>query len=121
MLVTGQNQVGPNLVGDDIYIVFFEQLHGTLDFPAFPDTATGIMRAAENSGVDVILYNFLFHIVKVHAIGALRILEEGRMENMVAVVGQRTWVWRQNHPWERQGHEVCPDCPQRWHPCHAGR
>ena len=54
--------------------MFLVDLHGLLDLPALPYTAGWVVRAAENSCMDMVLHDFLFHILKIHAIYIILIL-----------------------------------------------
>ena len=88
VLVADADQVGPDLVGDDVDIVLFVDLHGLLDLPAFPDTAAGIMGGAENGGVDLVVHDLLLHIGEVHPPDAFLVDIEGGVDDVVAVVFQ---------------------------------
>ena len=68
--------------------MLFIQCHGLFNFPAFPDTAAGIVGRAEDGSVDLIFYDLALHIFKVHPPDALFIQLEGAVDDMVAVVGQ---------------------------------
>ena len=86
--VVRQNDIRPNFVGDHKHVVLFVQLHGLLNFPAFPHAAAGIVRGAENGGVDFPFHDLPFHVLKVHTPYALGVLNQGREDDAVAVVFQ---------------------------------
>ena len=83
-----QNDVGPNLVADDHDVVLLKQLHGLFQLPALPHTAAGVVGGAEHRGVDVVLHDLLLHVREVHAVDARLVLDQGAVDNVVAVVGQ---------------------------------
>ena len=86
--MAGKDDVGPDLVRDDIDVVLFEQLHGLFQLPALPHTAAGIVGAAQNRGMDVFLGQVLFHVGKVHPPHAVLVLHQRGVDDIVAVVFQ---------------------------------
>ena len=88
VLVALKDEVAPDLVGDDEDIMFCVEGHGLLDLPAFPDAAGRVVRGTEYGGMDVVVDDLLFHIVKVHAPDAVGIFDERGMNDVVAVVGE---------------------------------
>ena len=86
VLVAFQNDVGPDLVRDHDTIAGLVDLHGLLDLPAFPDTAAGIVGAAEHSNVDVVCLDLGIHILVVHPPDAVFILDQWAVNDLIAVV-----------------------------------
>ena len=76
VLVLAQDDVRPDLVGDDEHIVLLVQRHGLLQLPALPHPAAGVVGAAEDGGVDVLFFQVLLHVGKVHPPHTLLILHE---------------------------------------------
>ena len=54
MLVSRQDDIGPNLVRDHHAIVLAIDVHGALDLVTLPYAAAGIVRRAEHRGMDVV-------------------------------------------------------------------
>ena len=86
VLITGQEDIRPDLVGNHKNIVLFVQLHGLLDLPFFPDPSRGVVGGAEDGGVDLVLAELGFHIGKVHSPHIIRIFYEPAVDNFVAVI-----------------------------------
>ena len=84
-----QDQVGPDLVGDDEDVILPEQLHGLLQLPFFPDPAAGIVGGAENGCVDLVVDDLLFHVRKVHAHDVIFVGLQKAVDQMIAVILQR--------------------------------
>ena len=85
-----QDQVGPDLVGDDGDVVGPVDLHGLLNFPALPDPAAGVVGRAEHGRMDAVLFELAVHVGKVHAPDAVLVQAQGRVDDAVAGVGERT-------------------------------
>ena len=58
--------------------------HGVLDLVALPHAATGIVRRAENSSMDMVLRKLALHVLKIHAPHALVIELQRAMDNAIA-------------------------------------
>ena len=89
MAVAVQEQVGPDLVRNNPDVMLFENLHGAEDLLLFPDPSAGVVRVAEDRGVDMVLPDLLFHILVIQAPDAVRIALQGVQDDPVAVVFQR--------------------------------
>ena len=68
--------------------MLFKDGHGTFQLPALPHPAAGVVGTAQDHGVNLVLYNFALHILKVHAPYPVFIFHQVRVDNMVAVVLQ---------------------------------
>ncbi len=88
VLVAVEHQVGPDLVRHHIDVVFLEQLHGLFQLPALPDPAAGVVRIAEDGGMDLLLLELLLHVLRIHPPDAVLVLDQGAEHHVVAVVGQ---------------------------------
>ena len=88
MLVARKNQIRPDFVGNDVNIILFIQLHGLFQLPPLPYTATGVVRGAENGGMDFIFLDFPLHILVVHAPDAVLVNLQRGVDNTIAVVLQ---------------------------------
>ena len=88
MLISFQRQIRPDLVGDHIDVVFSAQFHKTFQFPALPHAPAGIMRRAENGGMDAVLYDFFLHIGKIHTPDIFRIQLQRTVNRMIPVIFQ---------------------------------
>ena len=88
MMVSLQSQVRPDLIGDDVHIVLLVQRHGPLQLPSLPHSAAGIVGAAEDGGVDMLVPELALHVVKIHPPDAVPIDEKGRGNDLIAVVFQ---------------------------------
>ena len=86
MMVSGKDQVRPDLIGDHHAVIRFIDFHGFLDLPFFPDTATGIVRAAENCHMDLICLQFCVHILIIHAPYAVFIFFQRAVYDMETAV-----------------------------------
>ena len=84
VLVSRQNDIGPNLVRDHHAIVLAINVHGALDLVALPYAAAGIVRRAEHCGMDVVLGEFALHVLKVHAPHALVVELKRAVDNAIA-------------------------------------
>ena len=84
MLVTRQDDIGPNLVRDHHAIVLAIDVHGALDLVALPYAAAGIVRRAEHRGMDVVLGELALHVLKVHAPHALVVELKRAVDNTIA-------------------------------------
>ena len=84
MLVTRQDDIGPNLVRYHHAIVLAIDIHGTFDLVALPYAAAGIMRRAEHRGMDVVLGELALHVLKVHAPHALVVELKRAVDNTIA-------------------------------------
>ena len=88
MFEARQCQVRPDLIGDHHAVIRFIDFHGFLDLPFFPDTATGIVRAAENCHMDLICLQFCVHILIIHAPDVVFVETERTVNDLVAVACQ---------------------------------
>ena len=88
VLVTGEDQVGPDLVRDNKNVILLEQLHGALDLPALPDAAAGVVGGAENGGVDLVVHDLFLHVLEVHTPDLILIHIHGGVNDVVAVILQ---------------------------------
>ena len=88
VLVSAQDDVRPDLIGDHIHIVLLVQLHGLFQLPALPHTAAGVVGVAHDGGMDLFLFQVLFHVLKVHPPHAVFILDQRAVDSLVAVVLQ---------------------------------
>ena len=68
MLVSRQDDIGPDLVRDHHAIVLAIDVHGVLDLIALPYAAAGIVRRAEYRGMDVVLGELALHVLKVQQV-----------------------------------------------------
>ena len=84
MLVPRQDDIGPNLVRDHHAIVLAIDVHGTFNLIALPYAAAGIVRRAEYRGMDVVLGELAFHVLKVHAPHALIVELKRAVDNAIA-------------------------------------
>ena len=84
MLVTRQNDIGPNLVRDHHAIVLAIDVHGALNLVALPYAAAGIVRRAEHRGIDMVLGELLLHVLKVHTPHALVVEPKRAVDNAIA-------------------------------------
>ena len=85
----GAHDVGPDLVRDDHAVVGAVDLHGALDLPALPHAAAGVVRRAEDHGVDALLLDAALHVVEVHAPDTVLVAHERRVHDSEAVVLER--------------------------------
>ena len=83
MLVSRQDDIGPNLVRDHHAIVLAIDVHGALNLVALPYAAAGIVRRAEHRGMDVVLGEFALHVLKVHAPHALVVKFKRAVDNTI--------------------------------------
>ena len=88
VLVAGEDDVRPDLVGYDVDIILFVQLHGLFQLPPLPDAAAGVVGAAQDGGVDVLFGEVLFHVGVVHPPDAILVLHQRGVDDVIAVVGQ---------------------------------
>ena len=88
VLVAGEDDVRPDLVGYDVDIILFVQLHGLFQLPALPDAAAGVVGAAQDGGVDVLFGEVLFHVGVIHPPDAILVLHQRGVDDVIAVVGQ---------------------------------
>ena len=86
VLVAFQNDIRPDLIRDHDTVVCLVDFHGLLDLPAFPDTAAGIVRAAEHGNVDVVCLDLGIHILVVHPPDTVFILDQRAVNDLIAVV-----------------------------------
>ena len=84
MLVSRQDDIGPNLVRDHHAIVLAIDVHGALDFIALPYAAAGIVRRAEHHGMNVVLGELILHVLKVHTPHALVVELKRAVDNAIA-------------------------------------
>ena len=84
MLVTRQDDIGPNLIRDHHAIVLTIDVHGTFDLVALPYAAAGIVRRAEHRGMDVVLGELALHVLKVHTPHALIVELKRAVDNAIA-------------------------------------
>lgn len=84
MLVTRQDDIGPNLIRDHHAIVLAIDIHGALDLVALPYAAAGIVRRAEHGGMDVVLGELALHVLKIHAPHALIVELKRAVDNAIA-------------------------------------
>ena len=90
VLMSGECQIGPDLVGNHHAVVLSINLHGGLDLLPFPYTAAGIVRGAENGEMDVVFPDFPIHILVIHPPNAVFILLQIAQNDLPAVVLQRS-------------------------------
>ena len=88
MLIAVQDNVRPDLIRYDIYVVLLVDLHGFFELSHFPNTSGGIMGRAEDGSVDIVLHDLLFHVIEIHAPDAVLILNKLALHNVIAVVHQ---------------------------------
>ena len=81
-----QSDVRPDFIRDDDTVICFVDLHCFFNLPAFPDTATWIVRAAENCHMDVVCLKLCIHICIVHAPDTIFILYERAVDDFKTVV-----------------------------------
>ena len=74
----GADDVRPDLVGDDEYVVFRAERRELFYLPALPHAPGRVVRRAEHGGVNLILYDPPFHILKIHTPDAGFVLHERR-------------------------------------------
>ena len=88
VLIARHGEVRPNFVAHDHHIVLAEQLHGLLQLPALPDSAAGVVRRADDGGVDLMADDLFFHVRIVHAPDTMFVPFELAVDDMVAVILQ---------------------------------
>ena len=86
MRVAIQKDVRPDLVRHHKHVVFPEQLHGLFQLFPLPDAAAGVVRAAEDGGVDLLVFQMLLHVGIVHPPDAVFVLDQRAVDDVVAVV-----------------------------------
>ena len=86
VLVPLQNNVRPDLVRDDDAVVGLVDLHRLLQLPPFPDTAAGVVRAAEYGHMDFLSLQLGVHILIVHPPDTVFVLFQRTVDDLVAVV-----------------------------------
>lgn len=84
MLVTRQDDIGPNLIRDHHAIMLAIDVHGALDLVALPYAPAGIVRRAEHRGMDVVLGELALHVLKVHTPHALVVELKRAVDNAIA-------------------------------------
>ena len=84
MLMSQQDDIGPNLVRDHHAIVLAIDVHGALDLVTLPYATAGIVRRAEHRGMDVILGELVLHVLKVHTPHALVVELKRAVDNAIA-------------------------------------
>ena len=67
MSVTVENDVRPDFIADDLYIVFFKNSESFFKLFPVPDPSTGIVGGAEDCGMNVVAADLVFHVFVVHA------------------------------------------------------
>ena len=85
VLMAVEQDVRPDLVGDDVDVVLLEERHCLLELPALPYAAARVVRRAEDGGVDLVLHDAALHVLKVHAPYATLVKDERAVDEMVAV------------------------------------
>lgn len=88
VLMAGQDDVGPDFIGDHHHVMLPAQFHELLHLPFFPDPAAGIVGGTKDGGVDVVFRNLLLHIGKIHAVGTAFVQDQRTVDDMVAVIVQ---------------------------------
>ena len=86
MPVAEQDHVGPDLVRNDLYIIFPAQLRELKYLLPAPYSAAGVVGRAEYRRVNAAASDLLLHILKIHAPDTLRILFERRVDDIVTAV-----------------------------------
>ena len=86
MLMSFQDQVGPDFIGNNIDIISTVDFHCLLYFPALPDTSTWVMWGTENSCMNVVFSDFFLHIFKIHTPDSILIQDEWTVYNMITGV-----------------------------------
>ena len=86
MAVSGHSQIRPDLIRNDIYVIFLVKIHQFPDFPLFPYTAGRIVRRTENGGVDTASGQLLLQIPVVDPPRSLLILYQWIQEQVPAIV-----------------------------------
>ena len=89
VLVAAQDDIGPDLVGDDGHAVFAVDVHGLFNFPPLPHAAAGVVGRAENRRMDVVFFAFAVHVGVVHPPDAVLVLHQRAVYDAVAVILQR--------------------------------
>ena len=88
MFIFPKDQIGPDLIGNHIHIMFLEKLHSFFQFPTLPDATCWIMGTAHNAGVNVIFHNLLFHVGKVHAPYIFLVFFQSTVYNVVSIISK---------------------------------
>ena len=88
VLVAVQQDVGPDLVRDDHAAVGLVHRHGLFQLFPGPDAAAGVVGAAQDGHMDVVLLQFAVHVGVVHPPHALLVPDQGRVDDPEAVVLQ---------------------------------
>ena len=88
MFMAFQDDVGPDLVGDNHHIIFPEDLHGFFDLPPFPHTAAGIVRTAEDGEMNMVFFDPALHVFVVHTPDSVFILHKGTQLGSPSVILQ---------------------------------
>ena len=89
VLVAVEQDVGPDLVRDDDAVVGPVDFHRAGQLFRRPDPAAGVMGAAEDGGVDVVLFQLAVHVGIVHPPDARLVPDERGVDDLEAVVLQR--------------------------------
>ena len=85
VLMAVEQDVRPDLVGDDVDVVLLEKRHCLFELPAFPYAAARVVRRAEDGGVDLVLHDAALHVLKVHAPDATLVKDKRTVDEVVAV------------------------------------
>ena len=88
MLMSGCNNIRPDFIRDNHYVMLFVDFHCLFNLPTFPNTTTWVMRRTEDCCMDLILYDLLFHIIKVHTPYAVFIFYQVAVDNVISIIGQ---------------------------------
>ena len=88
MLKLRTDNVRPNFIGDDIYIVLLAQGHESLDLFPLPHPATGIVGRTKDGSMYLFGDDLFLHVGKVHPPHPLGVLHQRGVDNVVAVGGE---------------------------------
>ena len=86
MMISFQDQIRPDLIGDNHAVIGLIYFHRFFNLPAFPYPATRVMGITEDCHMDMMLFDLRIHIFIIHPPDSFRIFFQRTVNHLISII-----------------------------------